>query len=145
MVPVRWVRFPPHGTAEETRARRRRAIWSQTGQTDRKLLKPSNCVGNLTQKKKKKRWNCGWSRFSDRCSWGWSCSTGPERWGPSDIRWRSIPPERSRGCIQSGSRPRQRSCSPCAGRFGAPGPSCTGWRWSAEQLQRKRTQKKEGF
>ena len=82
------------------------------------------------------------SHSSDRCSWVWSCSTGPERWGLSDIQWHSIPPEHSLGCIQSGSQPRQQSCSPCGGRFGARGPSCTGWRWSVEQLQKKVKKKK---
>lgn len=96
-------------------------------------LNPSHCVSKLTKVNV-------FYVTPYRCSWVWSCSIGPKRWGLSDIQWRSIPPERSLGCIQSGSRHRRRSCFPCGGRFGAQEPSCTGWRWSVEPLQGKRTE-----
>lgn len=89
-------------------------------------------------------WGLGEGGGAYLCSWGWSCSTAPARWAPSDTRWRSIPPARNPDCTRSGSqRPRQ-SCCPCAGRSGAPGRSCTEWRSSVAQLWMDRDREKMG-
>lgn len=79
-----------------------------------------------------------WKVMTYLCSWGWSCSTGPERWEQSNIRWHPIPPAHNLDCTQTGlQRPRQ-SCSPYGGHSGALGLSCTAWRSSEARLWIKR-------